>query len=74
MRNLAFWNNAVELIDKLASIDTGKSELSIDDVLTTFNESYRGSFDPSDDFEEYILVTLVDRVSRILPSPHPDNK
>jgi hypothetical protein len=30
---------------------------------------YRGRFDPSEDFEEYVLVTLVDRFGRALPDP-----
>ncbi|WP_373080815.1 hypothetical protein [Zhongshania sp.] len=69
MHNLAFWNNAVELIDSLASIDAGKYDVCLDDVLTTFTETYRGRFDPSEHFEEYVLVTLVDRFSRALPEP-----
>ncbi|AMO69150.1 hypothetical protein DOK_06874 [gamma proteobacterium BDW918] len=69
MHNLAFWNNAVELIDSLAGIDAGKREVCLDEVLNTFTEMYRGRFDPSEDFEEYVLVTLVDRFSRALPDP-----
>lgn len=38
-------------------------------MLNTFTETYRGRFDPSEDFEEYVLVTLVDRFSRALPDP-----
>lgn len=66
MHNLSFWNNAIEVIDKLAAIDTGKGDFSLEEVLNSFNETYRGLFDPSTDFEEYVLVALVDRVGRIL--------
>ncbi len=68
MHNLSFWNNAVDLIDRLAAIDSGSSDCDLDEVLNTFSETYRGLFDPDNDFEEYVLVALVDRVSRVLPA------
>ncbi|MBN50579.1 MAG: hypothetical protein CMN85_13685 [Spongiibacteraceae bacterium] len=67
MRNVLFWNSAIKLIDNLEAIDSGGSDFCLEDELNTFSEAYRGIFDPSNDFEEYVLATLLDRVSRILP-------
>lgn len=66
MHNLRFWNNVVGLIDSLASIEYGVGDSCVEDVLNTFSEAYRGSLEPSDDFEEYVLVALISRVGRII--------
>lgn len=66
MHNLSFWNSAVDVIDALSSIEGGGNDLTPVEILESFIETYRGLFDPSNDFEEYVLVSLVDRVNRHL--------
>jgi hypothetical protein len=72
MHNLRFWNNVVGLIDSLASIESGVGDSCVEDVLNTFSEAYRGSFEPNDDFEEYVLVALIGRVGRIISAQNSE--
>ncbi len=66
MHRLTFWNRAIDLLDALASLESGQCELTLPELLSTFAEAHHGLFEPETDFEAYVLVAIINKTSRVL--------
>src|SRR5688572_23295367 len=67
-RNTHFWNQLLMRSDSIADIDSqaGDAREQILGQLTAIGEQFDRSFDPADQFEEYVAVALCQALQRAL--------
>ncbi len=66
--NNQFWNQLFTMASSVGQADeTKESALArLEEQLETIEVMYRGSFDPADNFEEYVAVALCNAVNKAI--------
>jgi hypothetical protein len=67
-RNTTFWNQLLMRSDSIADIDPAAADAKEQVIaqLATIGEQFDRTFDPADQFEEYVAVTLCQALQRAL--------
>ena len=73
MNNLKFWNQAIDLIEDLATRSAEDKVTSNAQKIASFVEINQHRFDPADDFQEYVLVRFARAVTEQILLNHSED-